>query len=176
MDNAKLLRLVLRLTDERKITADDARDFLNLIPADAESGEVSTTRQRIESYIDFYGITLRGRKGHAPIKGKAIITDKISQAQLEAVIKGYWRNRQKNNAEMGRVMAVLHTLGYINPTGKLTKCAEYFAALVGGEWNAGQIRRAYSEVEGMNEYSFNFYTEKERDRLAPIMQKETKRK
>lgn len=177
MSNAKALAIVQGLLEENKISISDAVEIAEAIPAAEDTADATRIRDyirtRIEAVSDFGGIVFKGRP-HAPtVKGSDIITDSLTVRELEALLRSYWKGRKRNNAEMGRLMAVFEAEGYIQvPSGGIGAAATYFISRLNyiTGWDVRQIVRGYSAVRNLWTAAFDRAVLKERLRLENCLQ------
>lgn len=174
MSNAKALAIVLKLLTDNKISISDALELAGAISVIEDTADAEDIRTHIDAISDFNGIVLKGRPRAPKVKGSDIITGSLTVRELEGALRLYWKGRKRNNAEMGRLMAVLEDVGCINvPGGGIEATVRYFISRVNyiAGWDVYQIRRGYSEVRDLGPTSFGSAVHKERLRVENCLRK-----
>lgn len=167
MGNAKALAIVKRLLSGNQISVAEAEDLIATIPCEADTAEAAQIRRSIEALIDFKDLKTIGRPYSGRVYGSDIIRG-ITVRDLEAVIRAYWQGRKRNNAEMGRLVALLETKRYITvPKGQIEATVGYIVGIVNyiTAWDIRQIRREYSRISNFRAVDFESATRTERERL-----------
>ena len=173
MSNTKALTIIRRLLTGNKISLSDAVELAAAIPSREDTAEAAEIRNHIEVLSDFSNVVFKGRPRAPKMKGSDITNVGLTVRDLEAVLRLYWRDHKRNNAEMGRIIALLETLNYIIvPTGGIEATVKYFIGVVNyiKGWDIKQIRREYSRVCNLGSAAFNLCTHKERPRIEKCLQ------
>lgn len=150
--NREALTKLESLLRKQVITPSDLEILIAAIPPNFDDDAAFEIRRGLISSLDFMGINIPNRVGRPAsprVMSRDILTDKVSERTLKAALRAYWKNRKTNNAEMGRVIALLEWAGYINVDGGRRQATmEYFTRIVkrtAKPWSPRAILRGYGE-------------------------------
>lgn len=151
MNNFKALKIVSRLLEAQAIDTGEADILLQAIPQDNAPEKAEKLRRALSAAIDFKGFNSPGRPAGPRLKGSEIAAKGFNVRELTAFIRHYWKDRKKNSAEFGRLIALLEYAGVIAiPPGRIEAAARYFTDIRGdaNSWNLKQVTRGRREVKG----------------------------
>lgn len=149
------------LLRKQAITLTDLEILIAAIPPNFDDDAAFEIRRGLISSLDFMGIDIPkpvGRPASPRVMSRNILTGKVSERKLKAALRAYWKNRKTNNAEMGRVIALLEWADYIKVDGGGRQVSmEYFTRIVkrtAKPWSPRAILRGYSESRDLKGSEF----------------------
>lgn len=159
--NTRAIAVLETLLSRAVVSAEDVAALLAAIPSAFDDDACAESRHSLMAIIDFSDIPAPvGRPKAKKATSRDLNLKTITAEKLIAALRAYWSGRETNNAEMGRVIALLAVRGYVSIEGNgITEAVKYFTRAVSRNarraWNAKNVLRSYNETMALPELDFN---------------------